>query len=254
MAESVKNKKAEERLKREREFHDHAFSSDLRECTQKFYALTQIEYDAYEARLKELVPCADVLEYGCGPYGFIYEAAKTASSAHAIDISPVAIQISQEKAAKLGVSAEFHVMNCEAMSFPDNSFDVIFGNAILHHLDLAKTFSEMRRVLRPGGVILFKEPLGHNPLINLYRLLTPSLRTEDEHPFMYPDIAFMEKSFDSLRKDFFHLTTFAAVPFGKTSLFKPLRGALHAVDQALFHMFPFLRRHAWMALLEARAD
>jgi len=194
------------------------------------------------------------LEFGCGPYGFIYEAAKTAASARAIDLSPVAIQISQEKATKLGVPAEFLVMNCEELRFPDDSFDVIFGNSILHHLDLEKTFSEMRRVLRPGGVILFTEPLGHNPLINLYRRLTPRLRTEDEHPFKHSDIALMEKSFDSFREDFFHLTTFAAVPFGRTSLFEPVRRVFHSIDQSLFRVFPFLGRHAWMALLEARVD
>jgi len=241
-------------LEREREFHDHAFSSDLRECTQKFYALTQVEYDEYEARLRALVPGADVLEYGCGPYGCIYEAAKTANSARAIDISPVAIQISKDKAAAMGVSAEFLVMDCEAMEFPDDSFDLIFGSSVLHHLNLEKTFSEMRRVLRPGGVVLFTEPLGHNPFINLYRRLTPRLRTEDEHPFMRSDIALMEKSFGSLRKDFYHFTTFAAVPFVRTPLFKPMRGLFHGIDQSLFRMLPFLRHHAWMALLEARVD
>lgn len=244
----------QERLERERQFHDQAFSSDLRECTEKYYALTEIEYNEYEARLKELVPCADILEYGCGPYGFIYEAARSASSASAIDISPVAIEISQEKAAKLGISADFQVMNCEAMTFPDNSFDVIFGRSILHHLDLEKTFAEMRRVLRPGGVILFTEPLGHNHMINLYRFLTPKLRTEDEHPFKSSDIRYMRASFDCLKVNYYHLTTFAAVPFGKTGSFRKIRAFFHSIDQALFRRLPFLKRFAWMSLLEARVD
>jgi len=64
----------------------------------------------------------------------------------------------------------------------------------------------------------------------------------------------MEESFDSLFKDFYHLTTFAAVPFGKTPLFEPVRSVLHSIDQSLFRTLPFLQRHAWMALLEARVD
>ncbi|NLT71168.1 MAG: class I SAM-dependent methyltransferase, partial [Verrucomicrobiaceae bacterium] len=160
----------------------------------------------------------------------------------------------EEMLAKMEVSIEFLVMNCEEMKFPGNSFDVIFGNSILHHLDLEKTFTEMRRVLRPGGICLFTEPLGHNLLINTYRRLTPHLRTEDEHPFMHSDIELMERSYDSLRKDFYHLSTFAAVPFGRTSLFEPLRNILHSVDQSLFQVFPFLRHHAWMALLEAKVN
>jgi SAM-dependent methyltransferase len=47
---------------------------------------------------------------------------------------------------------------CEASSlpFPDSSFDLVFGHAVLHHLpDLAGAFREFRRVLRPGGVVAF---------------------------------------------------------------------------------------------------
>ena len=44
----------------------------------------------------------------------------------------------------------------EVMPFEDESFDLVFGHAVLHHIpDLDKAFAEFRRVLRPGGMIAF---------------------------------------------------------------------------------------------------
>ncbi len=59
---------------------------------------------------------------------------------------------------------------CEAASLPfeDDSFDLVFGHAVLHHLpDLAGAFREFRRVLRPGGVVAFcGEPSRHGDRIS----------------------------------------------------------------------------------------
>src|SRR5215213_3470632 len=61
-----------------------------------------------------------------------------------------------ESAEELGLSVE--TVACEAASLPfdDESFDLVFGHAVLHHLpDLAAAFREFRRVLRPGGLVAF---------------------------------------------------------------------------------------------------
>src|SRR3546814_1101008 len=78
-------------------------------------------------------------------------------------------------------------MNAEAMTFPDDSFDLVFGSGIIHHLDIDRAFGEIARVLRPGGRAVFIEPLGLNPAIELYRRFTPSARTPDEHPLLRRD-------------------------------------------------------------------
>ena len=72
----------------------------------------------------------------------------------------------------------FQVMNAEVLEFPDASFDLVFGVAILHHLDLDTACAEFLRVLRPSGTAVFLEPLGHNPFINLVRWATPAARTK----------------------------------------------------------------------------
>ena len=46
--------------------------------------------------------------------------------------------------------------DAEELPFEDESFDLVLGHAVLHHIpDLAKAFSEFDRVLRPGGAIVF---------------------------------------------------------------------------------------------------
>ncbi len=46
--------------------------------------------------------------------------------------------------------------DAESLPFPDASFDLVIGHAVLHHLpDLERAFGEFQRVLRPGGRILF---------------------------------------------------------------------------------------------------
>ena len=77
----------------------------------------------------------------------------------------------------------FRVDNCEKTGFQDNEFDLIYGTGVLHHLELEKCLNEIRRILKKDGEIIFIEPMGTNPFINLYRLLTPKSRSEDEHPF-----------------------------------------------------------------------
>lgn len=51
----------------------------------------------------------------------------------------------------------FHNASCEALPFPDNSFDVAWSYAVLEHVgDPEKALREVRRVVRPGGLILLE--------------------------------------------------------------------------------------------------
>ena len=133
--------------------------------------------------------CVDaaVLDYGC------YEGYETtkyleygASYVCGIDISDEAI-----KRARASVSAQrarFIVADAHNLPFDSESFDLVVGRAILHHLELRTAYSEISRVLKPGGLAMFVEPLRGNPLAKIVRLVTPKARTEDERPLDYRDI------------------------------------------------------------------
>jgi ubiquinone/menaquinone biosynthesis C-methylase UbiE len=72
------------------------------------------------------------------------------------DISPGMVDVLDANARRLGLDVETVVTDAERLPFGDCSFDLVLGHAVLHHLpNLDRAFSEFRRVLRPGGLIVF---------------------------------------------------------------------------------------------------
>ena len=72
------------------------------------------------------------------------------------DISPGMLAALEANARRLGLAVETAACDAEALPFEDRSFDLVLGHAVLHHLpDLRAAFGEFRRVLRPGGTVLF---------------------------------------------------------------------------------------------------
>ena len=72
------------------------------------------------------------------------------------DISPGMLAALEANARRLGLAVETAASDAEALPFEDRSFDLVLGHAVLHHLpDLRAAFGEFRRVLRPGGTVLF---------------------------------------------------------------------------------------------------
>jgi len=75
----------------------------------------------------------------------------------ATDISPGMLERLAGTAEALGLKNVTTVeTEAEVLPFEDESFDLVLGHAVLHHIpDLDKAFAEFRRVLRPGGMIAF---------------------------------------------------------------------------------------------------
>ncbi|MFO7873938.1 MAG: class I SAM-dependent methyltransferase [Bacteroidales bacterium] len=239
-----------DRITREREYHNKAFSEGLRKPAEKFYSIHKSSLDQLYALLAKYGKGKDVLEYGCGTGGHIVFLTQHAQTVTAIDISDYAIQTAREKVAELNIdNASFFEMNAEHLNFEDDSFDLVFGNSIIHHLDLKQAYSEIKRVLRPGGVAIFYEPLGHNYFINKYRSSTSQMRTADEHPLLMKDIKLAGSYFHEVTVEYYHLTTLAAVPFRNTFLFNSWLGGLSLLDKTLFSLFPFIKKYAWFSII-----
>jgi ubiquinone/menaquinone biosynthesis C-methylase UbiE len=72
------------------------------------------------------------------------------------DISPGMVRTLAGNAERLGLDVRAARADAESLPFPDQSFDLVLGHAVLHHLpDLQRAFDEFHRVLRPGGRIAF---------------------------------------------------------------------------------------------------
>ena len=138
-----------------------------------------------------------VLDYGCGRGDMSFYMLGQGAEVHGIDISSVYIEDAGKRCDAAGYDKrrfQFHVMDAHAMNFPADVFDIVVGLGILHHLDADVALKEIHRVLKPGGRVLLQEPLAGNPLLKLFRKLTPSARTEDERPFTRNDIEKLKHS------------------------------------------------------------
>jgi SAM-dependent methyltransferase len=240
----------EARKKRERDFHDHAFSHDARAGADKFYSIFGPVHRFYEEFLRSRCANARVLEYGCGQGSHSFFLAGHGASVTGIDISEVAIREARVEARRRGLSTvRYEIMDAEALSFADSSFDLICGSGILHHLDLERALSELVRVLTPAGSAIFIEPLAHNPLINLYRRLTPRMRTADEHPLRLDDLRRMGRHFQDVEYRYYGGAALMAVPFRSVPGFRYLLGGLDALDRLIFSSVPPARGLAWVVVM-----
>ena len=93
---------------------------------------------------------------GTGYFSLNLVRAGVVGSAVCTDISPGMLRTLQGNARRLGLPVQTVTADAERLPLPDESFDLVFGHAVLHHLpDLARAFSEFHRVLRPGGALVF---------------------------------------------------------------------------------------------------
>jgi ubiquinone/menaquinone biosynthesis C-methylase UbiE len=217
----------------------------------KYYSVVRKTTNYIDAWLAEHCRDKDVFEIACGNGCYGLRAARVSRSCIAADIAPESIKQAKIRAEQEGVGdkIEYLVLDCEQTGFPDNSFDVVCEGGALHHMDVNVIFPEVVRLLRPGGMFLCTEALRHNPIIHLYRKLTPNLRTEWEadHILGRKEIQLGASYFEQMDIRFFHLATIAAVPFRHTPVFAPMLRALELVDDALL-MLPGLRWMAWQAV------
>jgi SAM-dependent methyltransferase len=148
--------------------------------------------------------------------------------------------------------------NAEAVPFQAGQFDLIYGKAILHHLDLDLAAAEILRLLKPGGRAVFAEPLAYHPLIWGGRRLTPHFRTRDEHPVTLKELQHFGRGFSACETEVFYLLTpgaylFRLIPGGQR-WFRRVYSWLHRFDQGLWEWWPWLQNLAWYGLIGVRKE
>jgi SAM-dependent methyltransferase len=126
-----------------------------------------------------------VLDLGCGAGENSVLLARRAAKVFGLDISPDLVAIAQRRAQVQGQAVQFMVSSAYATGLPGESIDVVFGEAILHHLDLERAAIEIARILRPGGFAVFVEPIRDSATLRFLRRLMRS-RQQEISPYEYP--------------------------------------------------------------------
>jgi SAM-dependent methyltransferase len=247
------------RMEAEREFHDRQ-AADRAESFRTGRADLVFTDEAFLdhetwvrpafAKLGELRG-KHALDYGCGHGMAAVVLARAGASVSAFDLSPGYIAEAQQRAVANRARVEFVVADGEALPFPDSSFDVVWGNAILHHLDLAKAGRALRRVMKPGGVAVFCEPWGGNPLLAFARRRLPypgKSRTPDEQPLRNRDLAPLRVLFPTLQVEGFQLVGMLRRVWHNRRFCKLCDG----IDHRLLRLLPPLRNWCRYAVITLR--
>ncbi|MBN9620178.1 MAG: class I SAM-dependent methyltransferase, partial [Actinobacteria bacterium] len=104
---------------------------------------------------------------GTGFFTLNLKLAGVIEEAHVTDLSPGMVEVARRNARGLGFEVQGRVADAERLPYDDESFDIVIGHAVLHHIpDLDTAFAEILRVLRPGGRFVFAgEPTRHGDYV-----------------------------------------------------------------------------------------
>lgn len=248
----------------ERDFHDEIAKKIMRvylenperfKISKNFYLNKGKGYtDAF--KIFGDVEGKKILEYGCGQGLYSVNLALLDAQVYAFDISEEMIRIAKLIAQNNGVTVRFSVVNGEKLAYRDGIFDLIWGTAILHHLNLDKAAYEIHRVLKKKGAAIFIEPLGHNPLCKLYRFFTPKKRTSTEKPLTFQNIQTFREIFSEVSHYEYQLlggiATALSIIF-KTKYFlrlKALNNFLGKLDDMIIRFLPFTRKFCRIIVIQ----
>ena len=198
-----------------------------------------------------------VLDVGCGTGSLTFYIAQEGANVIGIDLSRNLIEHCREQSKNLGFSIEFRVMNAQIPDFEDETFDIIVGSRIIHHLpDIGLFFNICKRLLKKNGFIAFIEPLKKNPIVDLNRkYFAPKERTIHEHPLFISDIINIGKIFGNLEHyEFFLISPFAMYFsrfINKPYIFKTAYKVLNLIEKPLYKI-NFLKEYCWQTVFKCK--
>lgn len=167
---------------------------------------------------ERFTPNSQLLDFGCGWGVNTLVFAEIGYRVDGFDISPKNVEAALELVHRHGMQdrVSVRVDTAERLSYPDASFDVVAGIDILHHVEVNPAVSEVRRILKPGGVAFFREPVVH-PIFDLLRnsslvkSVWPNDKsferhiTDDERKLGRQDFSAIVQSFPNMRTESFRM-------------------------------------------------
>ncbi len=232
----------EERKLKEIEYYNKSAKS----CDfENFTPFVLKSYQELKRITRENCKGKKILDYGCGNGIHSAWLKNCNGEVTGVDLSEESLKIARD----IVPGVEFLKMDCENLDFPDNSFDLVFDGGTFSSLDIDKAFSEIRRVLKPGGVLIGIETLGHNPFTNLKRKINRIRKKRtawaEGHIFRMKDLKKAEEYFEIKEVHFFHILSLIAFPFLNFRTGRIILKILEKGDRVLISVFPFLKRYCF---------
>lgn len=221
------------------------------------------EPDHLERSLMELIGDIrgrDVLELGCGHGDLTMQLIDAGAQVVATDLSPGMVKAARERIARHRPESHAKLVtnSAERSEFAAESFDLVVGKWIIHHVDIPSALHEAERVLRPGGTAAFIENSGMNPVLRFARKRLvgrfgiPRLGTVDEHPLLAPDFELFDQIFDDAKAvwpDFYFLRILDRQVFRQR--WGPVSRAFRSVDDAVYRHLPRMREQSFHVIVLA---
>lgn len=204
-----------------------------------------------------------LLDFGSGPGDNALRFAKIGYDVSGFDISEGNVAIANHLFNKYQMAGSFQVSSAEKLPFKEESFDVIAGVDILHHVDIRQSMLECLRVLKKGGSAFFREPLEVDLLdklrnTSLVKMIAPKDKsfehhiTEDERKLNSNDLKIIEEIFPNMiTKRYFFLARLDRF-YRKGS--DPAPSLLEKLDSFLFKICPPLKNLGGVVIIILKKD
>ncbi len=171
-------------------------------------------YETLASEVKALAKGTSVVELGCGSGLQAMCLADEGFTVFPCDLSFQATKVARETARSLNRDLPVTNADAEALPVRSNSMDAALCGLLLHHfLDFSKVAAEVRRVIKPGAVVVAVDANGYNPFSHLFfnvvhRIRRIGLLTENQRAIrgaeirrVFGALGFVDFKFYSLTSD-----------------------------------------------------
>lgn len=208
----------------------------------------------YAYKLLNNIKDKKLLEIGAGSGKETLYFAKKGAIVYPIDISSRSINIINKLVKKYNFKGNIipKKMDVESIEFGDNTFDLVFINSVLMHVNHEIALKECIRVLKKNGRLIIIEPLKYNPFIMIYRIFLDYKKLRPNY-IKLNEVSYFKKYFKSSRQKEFYLFSIILLIFYNfinKKLWLNLYKKFQKFDEILITKLSFLKNFCWIAVVE----
>ncbi len=216
-------------------------------------------WSIYSLAINNYFKEAKLLDFGTGPGKNALRFASIGYKVNGFDISEENIKIAKKLFKENNKEANFDITAAESLPYENNTFNMVIGVDILHHIDIEQSLLECRRVLKKNGIAIFREPvevpildkIRNTKIVKYFFPKHYSLEnhiTHDESKISRQQELVIKKIFPNTKKHYFLLFARFDKFYRKNS--SPKASIIEKIDYYIFKLFPFMKKYAGAVIYE----